>query len=222
MIDMKEFEAKREKWLKEVTTTCNKYGEILDKDYYVFQTDSKRYSPDILLIGINPGGSGKFKVRNWNELDSDPVTLYEKPDWEKKCKLKGADVMRARLKKVFYNHTLFEMLKKTIMINLLYFNTKDSNQAYTIKNEIREFCKQKTLEFIKLSNPKNIIFLTTDKNELKSIGINNILSLGDNVWSGILDDKKVLIIPHYAARAPLNYSTENGRKIGDKLLKSLV
>lgn len=36
---MNDFELKREKWLKEVTTTCNKYGEILDKDYYVFQTD---------------------------------------------------------------------------------------------------------------------------------------------------------------------------------------
>ena len=219
---MNDFELKREKWLKEVATTCNKYGEILDKDYYVFQTDSKKYSPEILLIGINPGGSENFKIRNWDELDSDPVTLYEKPDWEKKCKLKGADVMRARLKKVFYNDILFEKLKKTTMINLLYFNTKDSNQAYTLKNEIREFCKQKTLEFIKLVNPKNIIFLTSDKNELKSIGIKDILPIGDNVWSGVLNDKTILIVPHYAARAPLNYSTENGRKIGDKLLQSLL
>lgn len=216
---MNDFNSQREIWLKEVASKCNKYAEILDKDYYVFQTDSKKYAPEILLIGINPGGGGKFKIRNWDELDSDPVTLYEKPDWEKKDKLKGADVMRARLKKVFYNDLLFEKLRKTTMINLLYFNTKDSNQAYTIKNEIRDFCKQKTLEFIKLVNPKNIIFITTDKNELKSIGIKNIMPLGDNVWKGDLDDKLVLIIPHYAARAPLNYSTLNGQKMGNKLLQ---
>ena len=53
-----EFLQKREIWLKEVADQCHEYALEIDKDFYVFQSSSKLFRPDILLIGINPGDSG--------------------------------------------------------------------------------------------------------------------------------------------------------------------
>ena len=217
---MNTFELDREKWLKEVAERCNHYTSIIKKDYYVFQNSSNQYNPEIFMIGINPGGNEPNRPtgRKWYELESDPVTLYKKPTWETK---KGADNMRSKLRLLFHNEFLFEKLKKVIMINALYFNTKSSNEAYNINNEIKNYCKRKTLEFIEIINPINIVILTTDKKALSNLGVKELVHVGDNVSTGKLGDREVIILPHYQARPPLNYSRENGIKMGNKLLELL-
>lgn len=236
---MNDFKEKREKWLKEVAEQCHlfatdkKYG--IDKDFYVFQNSSDIYNPEILLIGINPGGNCSYKEilekksnengirierRTWEMLDSDPVNLYQKPTWEKD---KGADYMRSRLSMIFYNEELKKKLKKTVMINMLFMNTSDSGAAYTIQNEIQKYCRRKVFEFIEISNPKIILFFTLDKKKLSSHGIKGIVQIEKdrNVFEANLNHKKVYLIPHYNAREPYRYNSEVARRIGDKLLDIL-
>lgn len=238
-METKEFEIKRKKWLQEVAEQCHIYATDkkynLDKDFYVFQTNSNVYQPEILLIGINPGGSKSYKEalkeksietgkkidkRTWDMLDSDPVTLYEKPNWEKD---KGADYMRSKLALVFHNDELKEKLKNTVMINMLFINTRDSGGAYAIQSEIQKFCRKKVFEFIEISKPKNIIFFTLDKKKLGSHGVKNITQVEENinVFSGYLNEKKVFLIPHYNAREPYRYNKEVAQRMGDKLLEVL-
>src|SRR5690606_7611955 len=106
-----EFLQKREIWLKEVADQCHEYALDIDKDFYVFQTRSDLFRPEILFIGINPGGKKTYQHalkdiksnnledrRLWTNLGYESNTLVSKPDWETQNNLKGNDVMRSRLK----------------------------------------------------------------------------------------------------------------------------
>lgn len=237
---MRDFENKREKWLKEVAEQCHLYATDtkynLDKDFYVFQTSSNVYQPEILLIGINPGGNCSYEValekksiesnkkidrRTWEMLDSDPINLYQKPNWEKD---KGSDYMRNRLKLIFHNEELMAKLKNTVMINMLFMNTTDSNAAYAIQNEVQEFCRKKVYEFIEISKPKMILFFTLDKKKLSSHGVKNVVQLNEDttVFKADLNGRTVYLIPHYNAREPYRYNKEVAKKIGDKVLEILT
>jgi hypothetical protein len=158
-------------------------------DFYVFQTPCDVYNPKLLIIGINPGGSKPYSValqeknqqekgygekRRADDLGYGENTLAAKPQWEIDAKLKGADRMRSSLHKVFHKDNNLDILEDTVMMNMFYFNTKQAKDINNISDEIREYCKTKTLEFIDILNPQNILYLTTDDSNLKACGVTSL------------------------------------------------
>ncbi|TCD10269.1 hypothetical protein EZ449_10645 [Pedobacter frigidisoli] len=154
-------------WLEEVSNGCH---EIASKnetypDFYVFQSEIFE-NPDLLIIGANPAGVKTYKEakeqkgitkRTKSDLSSGKNMYLANPDWA---------ISKPVLK--IFNETikLNELLKKALIMNVVYFN---SNQVSDLKinfgddgKKMINFCKQKTQEFIKLVRPKNIIFLGSD------------------------------------------------------------
>ncbi len=228
-----EFEKKREKWLKEVSEQCHIFAKETDIDYYVFQTPSNIYRPKLLIIGINPGGGKSYsemlKCNRWDErpytsLEQGVNILVEKPYWEKECGGKGTDIIRERLGRVFNKGTGLEgILAQSVFMNMFYFNTdKEADIDKILPGNIREiknYCKEKTLEWIELSNPQNVLFLTS---KLGISGATEIKSLGNFVKEGILNGRKVYSIPHYSyyrAYSCREGSSENAQKINGQLRK---
>lgn len=228
---MNDFEIKKEKWLREVSDTCHEFALKIDLDFYVFQTQVY-YNPDLLIIGINPGSSKtyqkalnekKYDKRPYNDLGYDENTLVRKPQWEIDEKLKGADRLRGAFKKVFNEKNDLDILEHTIMMNMFYFNTtaeKDISKI-EINKEIKAYCIEKTLEFIEILNPKNILFLTSSHSNLKNCTVKEILPIENNIQSGKLGQRIVYSIPHYAARGNY-YSYDNSEKMGKSLSKLFI
>ena len=89
-MNQKEFILKRDQWLEDVSNQCNEYALKCDLDFYVFQTPVDLYNPELLIIGINPGG-GKpysemliqkgYSKRPATDLGYDINTLTTKPQW---------------------------------------------------------------------------------------------------------------------------------------------
>jgi hypothetical protein len=207
----------RDKWLDEVSNQFHEVALKLDTDYYVFQTDCSIYNPDLLIIGINPGGNKTYIVKleefkkkgydrrpGWS-LKTNVNTLTTKPDWENENKEKGADKLRSSFSRVFNEKTgLKQTLENAVMMNLIYFITAQADDLEKIPIEDRKACLTRTLEFIKILNPKNILFLTSDEKYLKEANIQK-KHIENNVSMGMLGDRDVYIIPHYGYRGAYSY-----------------
>jgi hypothetical protein len=219
------FLEKRDKWLNEVSDECHEFASKINLDFYVFQTPCDRYSPKLLIIGINPGGGKSYKEamegkgydkKLASDLYYTENTLAEKPEWEKEAGLKGSDVMRASLKRVFNKDNNLDILQDTVMMNMFYFNTDQAKDIAGIAVEIRKYCIDRTLEFIDILNPQNILFLTSDYVNLKNCGVKNIVVKENFIKQGTLGKHTVYAIPHYASRLGA-YSYENSAKMGKSL-----
>jgi hypothetical protein len=181
----------------------------------------------LLLIGINPGGSKSYKEalkekgydkRPASDLGYKENTLVEKPEWET---WRGSDDMRNSLKRVFNADNNLDILNDTVMMNMFYFNTGQEKDIAGIESEIRKYCIDKTLEFIEILNPQNILFFTSNADNLKSCGVKNIMGKDTFIKQGTLGNRTVYTIPHYRYRpkpgTPYPYSIEDGAKIGKVL-----
>ena len=203
MEDIK-FKQEVDNWLNEVCEQCHKYAKDIDVDFYVFQSElPKNYNPQLLIIGINPGGHKTYKKmleekgierRTKETLYYDVNTFAKKPNWETG---KGSDRMRSVLRKIFAER-LFSVLENSIVMNMFWFNTTKAVDIESIAKakKINEYCREATMKFIEIVNPQNIIFFSSDYNRLKAIGINKIIQEGTNLKSGYLGNRKVYAIPH--------------------------
>jgi len=230
-----EFEMKLQSWLYEVATTCDKYAKEIDLDFYPFQSPLPQSNIELLVVAINPGGSKSYKVMleekskeygkvieaRTSEMLAYDVNMYAvKPQWEIDNKLKGNDVMRTKLKRVFVTEQLQNILKNSTVMNMYYFNTQDTAALGKLSNLIKEFCEKKTFEFIEITKPQKILFFTTDNYTLSKCGVqnNSIKSIGNYVKEGVLKNgQNVLAIPNpgfYRA-----YSHDNGKQIGVHITK---
>lgn len=226
---MKEdFLKRRDAWLNEVSDKCHEYALRIDRDFYVFQTPVDTYQPDLLIIGINPGGDKKYsqtleekgyKKRPFDDLAYSTNILVEKPQWEIDAKLKGANTMRSRFRMVFNKENdLDHILENTVMMNMFYFNTKTAEEIKDIVGEIRSYCRMKTLEFIEIINPKNILILGSTQ-VLKEMGVIDFENIAKFVKQGKLGERVTLSIPHYSAYS--YYSKENSQEIARGLKEAL-
>ena len=236
-LENKTFEEKLQMWAKEVATKCHDYALKNDVDFYVFQSElPQNPKPDLLIIGINPGGYVSYNTkmkekgiekRTWKDLSQGFNTYSRKPDWEKD---KGNDVMRRVLvgthdydnvkpneKCIFFNEKLFSILDNAVAMNMYYFNTKkESDIEKMCEEEELKYCKEKTLDFIKILNPEYILFFTTSKKHLQLMDVKKIKSIGSYVKSGELEGKTVFAIPHPSGWRGF-WNRENRIKTGEML-----
>lgn len=219
----------REKWLEEVSKQFHEVALKLDTDYYVFQTDCSVYNPDLLIIGINPGGSGsytkkleEFKKEGYDRrpgwsLKYNENTLTTKPAWEIEKKEKGADKLRNSFSRVFNEKTgLKQTLENAVMMNMFYFNTVKAVDLENISIEARKQCLERTKEFIEILNPKNLLFLTSDKKMLSEVNVQKT-HIENNVSMGMLGTRTVYIIPHYTYYGA--YSSKKAELMGKTLYR---
>ena len=243
LLDANIFAKKLKEWLQDIAAKCHSYALKNDVDFYVFQSAvPQKPNPDLLVIGINPGGhvsyaeamkkQGKEK-RSWQDLSQGCNTYSRKPCWEKgERPTKGNDVMRKVLvgthdydgvqpneKCIFFNEKLFTMLDHAVVMNMYYFNTaKESDLAKMCRDEELQYCKRKTLELIAMLNPKNILLFTTSKTHLNLMGVKRIKPIGSFVQSGELAGKTVYAIPHPSGW-PGFWNRENRISTGEMLDK---
>jgi hypothetical protein len=188
-----EFLEKRDKWLSEVSDKCHDFAKKIDLDFYVFQTPCDVYNPKLLLIGINPGGYKSYKQalkdKKYDKRPANDLVNNIRLSEDKK----SAD-MRNWLKRVFNQENNFDILNDTVIMNMLYFNT---GQAKNIEPEIRKYCIDKTIEFVEILNPQNILFFTFDYKKLRSYGVKNITVKERFIKQGILGTHTVYAIPNY-------------------------
>jgi len=199
---------KRNKWLEEVSNACHDFALQSDLDFYAFQTPIDHYNPELLIIGINPGGGGSYSSileekgmskRSASDLAYDVNTLTTKPQWEVDCGMKGNDVMRDKFAKLFSADNGFTIiLDNAVMMNMVYFNTPKEVDLGTVDPNAKAYCIKKTQEFIEILNPKHILFLTSSAANLKRCSVTNLVGLGNNIKEGLLNGRKVYTIPHYS------------------------
>lgn len=214
--------------LSEVSDTCHVFADKIDRDFYVFQTPII-YNPDLLIIGINPGGGKSYKEilsekryekRPANDLGYNDNTLTTKPAWEIEAKLRGSDTLRNRLGRVFNTENNLNILDQSVMMNMIYFNSKKANEIFSLPSEIIGYCLNTTQKFVEVINPKNILFLTSNDWSLSKCGVKGIKSLGNNIKEGNLKNRTVYAIPHYGYYSA--YSHINSEMMGKKLADLLT
>lgn len=216
---MNQLEKALEKWGIKVCTECRaliKSGET-SQDFYVFQTATPKESPDLLFVGINPGGNKSYDEQvSQHRGGKDRETLSDIAqgyniyrDFENNRSQASALSRIASL-------TPFIQEDKVIGINVCYFN---STQANDLSPKIFNFCAELTKELLDILQPKKIIFLTTAADTLKKVGVQKVKSVGAYVKEGDWQGRKVLALPNHGFYRA--YSYENASKISDILKEYL-
>ena len=203
-------------WLRSVIDRCNDFGMQIGLDYYCFQSVIPENDADVLIIGINPGGSGTFRYKQPDNTLSQGVNLYS-------VKNPHPDnlIMVGKLSRVFTSDYLKDALEDATIMNLYYFNTKDVQMLNSsLNNEVKRFCQVKTQEAMEILNPRKIIFLCSKISELSSVGVTNVRGIGNCMKAGLWREKEIIALPnpgYYRA-----YSYSNGFEMGKKIEEYLV
>lgn len=173
---MNEFIRKRETWLKEVAEKCDNFASRNDEfpDFYVFQSRSDIYNPDLLIIGANTGNAityrqikkiKKIDKRTWLDLgygSNQYIENENNPEWR----------INKPILKMFQSKNARKALENSVIMNVIYFNTKsvsDLKKHNVEIKEIKNFCIKKTKEFIDIIKPKNILFIGFDAPKWMSV-----------------------------------------------------
>lgn len=204
-------------WLRSVIDRCNDFGKLIGLDYYCFQSVIPENDADVLIIGINPGGSGTFRYKQPDNTLSQGVNLYS-------VKNPHPDnlIMVGKLSRVFTSDYLKDALEDATIMNLYYFNTKDVQMLNSsLNNEVKRFCQVKTQEAMEILNPRKIIFLCSEISELSSVGVTNVHGIGNYMKAGLWREKEIIALPNPGYYRAYSYSNgfEMGRKIEEYLLR---
>lgn len=166
---MKEFELKKEKWLKEVVEGCHNLASQYSEgpDFYVFQSKLSEQSPELLIVGANPGRAARYidklrekgierrSVEDLGYSTNQYIENENNEEWK----------INKPILKMFTDVDARKALEDSVIMNVVYFNTRKVNDLKKIPNgkEMIEFCVKKTQEFIyDILKPKNVLFLGVD------------------------------------------------------------
>ena len=214
-----EFIQKRDQWLEKASNLCHEIAIKDDNypDFYVFQSEVN-YNPDLLIIGANPHGDAKYstkmKEKGIERRTKDNLCYGENmyianPDWN----------IAKPILKMFEQPRLFEILKNSVIMNAIYFNTNkvDDLNKYAHGKDMIELCQNLTNEFVyKILKPKNILFLGDDAPKWMKIKYNNTENtiLRNELTYSLIQKVIVNEIPHYKIHhTSMNFSFNKGTNL---------
>lgn len=225
---MNDFKIKREKWLEEVAQGCHDLAKknIEYPDFYVFQSSSDNYNPELLIIGANPGSYHRYsdklidkgiERRTAKDLGYDSNQYIENennPEWK----------INKPILRMFSNENTRKVLEESVIMNVVYFNTAKVQdlKKYGDGKEMINFCISKTKEFIyEILKPKNILFLGIDAPKWLKINykreIDSVLNTDDNLF--LIQSKTLNNINHFLIYHPsMNQKFNSGKNLEDKRL----
>jgi len=170
-----ELQEKLKIWADEVVKYCNKTAirEDVNKTFYAFQKSVlpiKEENRELLILGLNPGGSYDFASQYTNSIWQANERFNEK-EMTSKGLLLGNPCFTNYQKWDISKLSMLECVKSILdtgnyyFMNFIYFNTSNINEFDEIDKDgkIREQCIAFTNQFIKLINPKRILILGTQK-----------------------------------------------------------
>ena len=217
-----------EDWAQE---TIEAYHMIAQEVNLAFYTQSDlsilRESPELAIVGINPGGKekdtyeGQRKNKHWSYLYNNPLELDNNPlELDKNhllkgnyCHEEGKPSYWEEHKKWSYWSRLKHCLEKTYLKDVIDDDSKIivTNASFfstPTAKEIEEWLLEKTipytLELIKITMPKHLIFLSGNKcfKRLDRLSKNTLKfeykQICGNIYIGNLNGKLCIGIPHPA------------------------
>lgn len=200
------------------------YHQIASRDdvniAYYTQSDLSLLttSPELMIVGINPGSSSSYsdqrRNENWSYLYKNPLDenhllkgnyCHEKgkpSSWDNHRKWKYWAGLRHCLSKTYLLDTIDDD-NKIIITNASFFSTKEANE---ISEELLIETIPQTLNLIKISSPKYLLFLSGKRcfERLNSISkLSELINFEyrhvcGNIYIGNLNGKLCIGIPHPA------------------------
>lgn len=215
-------------WCVDVANQCDVYAKESNLDFYVFQSDYPTENVDLLILGINPGGSESYAKALENkriERGKPSITKRDETMLAQGVNIyavdgAGNDVMREKLKRVFTTDFLQEKLQRSTVANIYYFNTRDVKALGQLAQPVKRYCEKQTRELIRILHPEHLLFFCTSYDGgLRQIGVKHVKSLSCFVKVGELEGRKVLLVPNPGFFKA--YSKENGFKMGQLIERYL-
>lgn len=119
-----------------------------------------RLRPDLMIIGINPGGdrtdfneNEALQIPKQHEYFDCSVDNHGKP--------RNGYKLATKTVNVFSDMNLKDLLKESVKLNLLFFRSRNWKHWETVKEPLRKelesFCADLVLEFIKVLKPRTIL-----------------------------------------------------------------
>jgi len=171
---MNQLQKELQEWGERVCVECRELIERgkTDKDFYVFQTAIPVKSPELLLVGINPGGGKTYEEQ---------VSKCRKGQHRETIEdlAQGYNIYKDVENNAFQSRALSRIASLSHLIesdnvtgiNVCYFNT---NNVADLNSDVLAFCAKQTKELIEILQPKRIIFLTSTESSLKLVGVEKI------------------------------------------------
>ena len=209
-----------EDWAQE---TIEAYHMIAQEVNLAFYTQSDlsilRESPELAIVGINPGGKekdtyeGQRKNKHWSYLYNNPLELdknhllkgnYCHEEWEKHKKWSYWSGLKRCLSNTYLSNDI-EDDRKIIVTNASFFSTPTAKE---ISEDLLIRTIPYTLGLIEKTTPKHLIFLSGKKcfERLNSISkLSKLINFEyrrvcGNIYVGNLNGKLCIGIPHPARK----------------------
>lgn len=212
-----QFEIKLQNWLEAVAIICDSFAKEIDVDFYPFQSKVIE-SPDLLIIGANPGSNRSYNNRNRSsselfncgENGENAYIANEKnPEWK----------INKPILQMFKSPDLRTILETAVIMNVIYFNTNKVEDLRKYRNgtEIIKKCLEFTNDFVyNILKPKNILLLGEAAPKWMKISYNhkNDTILRNELDQWLIQNKIINEIPHYKIYHPsMNFSFNSGENL---------
>ena len=218
-------------WAKETVNIYNSITETLNKKdpdkkwgYYT-QTPLSlvSQSPDLLILGINPGAEGgkdnmtveEFLKGNpcFEGLNKEGIVNAMSKDWDKNKKRNGWALwhrLNNMLEKSSNHQDLLQNFNRFVLSNMIFFGTANEKQIPKID---KEKCAERTIKLIEKLEPKVVILLGKQCrdlfNRLNKNGKLEVL-VPNSIYHSMYGKSHVLAIKHTA----YYYSSEEMAVVG--------
>ncbi len=206
-------------WLNRAADICHEIAsrDSSYPDFYVFQS-LLRLNPNLLIVGANPHGNSSYieKLREKGierrmgvDLISGTNMFLDNPDWR----------ISRPLISMFKEPSLFSVLEKAVIMNVIYFNTNKVNDLKKFKagREMIQKCQELTNEFVyQILKPKGILFLGEDGHKWMKLNFDptkdTVVRNDEGRW--LVQKITIEGIPHYKVCHPsMNFRYNSGTNL---------